>query len=44
MVGLSVIGLVADVAARANRPWIALGVYALAGIAWTVLLGQREHL
>lgn len=41
VVVLSVLGLGADVAARASRPWIALAAYAVAGVAWTVLLGQR---
>lgn len=38
---LSALNLVADVSARASRPWIAIGVNLVCGIAWAVLLGQR---
>lgn len=37
---LSALNLVADVAARAARPWIAIVVYALCGVAWAFLLGR----
>lgn len=37
---LVVLNMVADVAARASQPWIAIVVYALCGVAWAVLLGR----
>lgn len=40
VVVLVLLNMVADVSARASRPWIAIVVYALCGIAWAVLLGR----
>lgn len=37
---LSALNLVADVSARASRPWIATTVYAFCGVAWAFLLGR----
>src|SRR5262245_8153931 len=37
---LVALNMVADVSARASRPWVAIVVYAICGVAWAVLLGR----
>lgn len=40
VVVLVIFNMIADVSARAARPWIAISVYGLCGIGWAVLLGR----
>jgi len=41
VVVLVLFNMIADVSARASRPWVAFFVYGICGAAWAVLLGQR---
>lgn len=41
VVVLSLLNLVADVAARAHRPWASVATNVVCGVCWAVLLGQR---
>jgi drug/metabolite transporter (DMT)-like permease len=37
---LVALNMVADVSARASRPWVAIVVYTICGVAWAILLGR----